>query len=73
MTVPMALEDLLHPFLGRYLAGPSWLHATAGRAYRMLPASMRMGKAYARFEADTAMRGAAATGAALAKLDTTLR
>ena len=69
----MALEDLLHPFLGRYLAGPSWLQATAGRAYRMLPASMRMGQAYARFQADTALRGAAATTAALAKLDTTLR
>jgi phenylacetate-CoA ligase len=69
----MALEDLLHPLLGRYMAGPAWLQAAAGRAYRLLPARVRMGAAYERFGAETQVRGAAATQAALAKLDTTLR
>ena len=69
----MALEDLLHPLLGRYMAGPSWLRGSVGRAYRLLPQRLRMGAAYERFKAETAVVGAAAQRAALQKLDTTLR
>jgi phenylacetate-CoA ligase len=47
----MALEDLLHPYLGRYLGAPGWLKASAGRAYSMLPDSVRLGGEYARFRA----------------------
>ncbi|HEX4332401.1 MAG TPA: hypothetical protein VH040_09700 [Usitatibacter sp.] len=45
----MALEDLLHPFLGRYLGAPGWIKATAGHAYSWLPPRMRLGGAYERF------------------------
>ena len=45
----MALEDLLHPYLGRYMEAPAWLKASAGRAYSMIPARVRLGSAYARF------------------------
>ena len=45
----MALEDLLHPYLGKYLGAPPWLKASAGRAYSMLPARVRLGRAYERF------------------------
>ena len=33
MNPAMAIEDLLHPFLGHYLGAPGWLKASAGRAY----------------------------------------
>ena len=46
----MALEDLLHPYLGRYMEAPAWLKASAGRAYSMIPARVRLGSAYARFQ-----------------------
>jgi phenylacetate-CoA ligase len=45
----MALEDLLHPYLGRYLEAPGWLKASAGRAYTLLPPSVRLGSVYSRF------------------------
>jgi phenylacetate-CoA ligase len=41
----MAIEDLLHPFVGRYLDAPGWLKATAGRAYACVPPRMRLGRA----------------------------
>ena len=37
----MALEDLLHPYLGKYLGAPGWLKACAGRAYSVLPVAAR--------------------------------
>ena len=49
MPGAMALEDLLHPYLGRYLEAPGWLKASAGRAYSLLPQSVRLGGAYSRF------------------------
>ena len=45
----MAIEDLLHPYLGKYLESPGWLKASAGRAYSMLPTGVRLGRAYGRF------------------------
>ena len=45
----LAIEDLLHPFLGRYLGSPAWLKASAGRAYSKLPARVRLGGAYDAF------------------------
>ena len=52
MTDSMALEDLLHPLLGRYLGAPGWLKASAGHAYSLLPARVRLGGAYERFRAE---------------------
>jgi phenylacetate-CoA ligase len=45
----MALEDLLHPYLGRYLGAPGWLRTSAGRAYSLVPPAVRLGGAYRRF------------------------
>src|SRR5690349_14307290 len=45
----MAIEDLLHPYLGRYLDSPRWLKASAGRAYSWLPPRVRLGGHYQRF------------------------
>ena len=71
----MALEDLLHPYLGRYLVAPTWLKASAGRAYSLLSPRLRLGSAYERFRDEIApAAGARATEAlALAKLGATLR
>jgi phenylacetate-CoA ligase len=70
----MSIEDLLHPFLGSYLGSPRWLKASAGRAYSMLPARVRLGGAYAAFREEIgATEGVAAAGQlALAKLEATL-
>ncbi len=70
----MALEDLLHPWLGRYLDAPAWVKASAGRAYAWLPPAVRLGGAYGRFHAEATAGGdaQAARDAALAKLERTL-
>lgn len=73
----MAIEDLLHPYLGRYLGAPGWLKASAGRAYRWLPPRLRLGNAYERFRgqlggADTTDAADAHAGAER-KLDHALR
>jgi phenylacetate-coenzyme A ligase PaaK-like adenylate-forming protein len=47
----VALEDLLHPYLGHYLHAPQWLKASAGRAYSLIPNSVRLGRAYEKFRA----------------------
>ena len=52
MAVSMALEDLLHPYLGKYLGAPGWLKASAGRAYSLLPERVRLGSDYPRFRAE---------------------
>jgi phenylacetate-CoA ligase len=49
MNDSMAIEDWLHPFLGKYLNAPEWLKASAGRAYRTLPQGVRLGPEYGRF------------------------
>lgn len=46
----MSLEDTLYPLLRLYEAAPQPVKNLAGRAYRALPASMRHGRAYARFQ-----------------------
>jgi phenylacetate-CoA ligase len=71
----MALEDFLHPYLGRYLAAPGWLKASAGRAYSMLPPRMRLGGAYERFRGEVGIEGNAHQSEALAveKLAATLQ
>ena len=45
----MAFEDLLHPYVGRYMESPEWVKASAGRAYAWLPPRLRYGAAYDRF------------------------
>jgi len=42
----MAIEDFLHPYLGKYWEAPAWLKASAGRAYSWLPTRVRLGSAY---------------------------
>jgi phenylacetate-CoA ligase len=71
----MAIEDLLHPYLGRYLEAPAWLKASAGRAYSLLPPRVRLGSAYDRFSSEIMQAGDAADAEALAlhKLGLTLR
>ena len=71
----MALEDLLHPYLGKYLGSPAWLKASAGRAYAWLPRRVRLGGAYERFEGEARARmdADAVARAAGYKLSATLR
>src|SRR5258706_15350384 len=59
----VALEDLLHPYLGRYLGSPDWLKASAGRAYALLPRRVRLGAAYEGFQPDVAADAAKAKAA----------
>ncbi len=70
----MALEDLLHPYLGRYLGAPGWLKACAGRAYSCIPPRVRLGGAYRRFrgEVDGAASAQSREALANAKLAATL-
>ena len=67
----MAIEDLLHPYLGRYLGAPGWLKASAGRAYGWLPPRLRLGRAYERFRGQVAAGDAASESTR--KLDSALR
>jgi len=46
----MSLEDTLYPLLKLYEAAPQPLKSLAGRAYRALPASLRYGSGYTRFQ-----------------------
>jgi phenylacetate-CoA ligase len=62
------IEDVLHPLLGRYLASPDWVKASAGRAYRCLPDKVRHGSAYEEFQAIVAGKGAGP----MARLQSTL-
>jgi phenylacetate-CoA ligase len=71
---PLALEDVLHPWVNRYLGAPGWVLATAGRMYACLPPSLRYGRAYGEFRAalDATRDAASARALALAKLEETL-
>jgi phenylacetate-CoA ligase len=46
----MSLEDTLYPLLKPYEAAPQPVKSLAGRAYRAIPASLRYGAAYTRFQ-----------------------
>ena len=46
----MSLEDSLYPLLKLYEAAPQPVKSLAGRAYRAIPASMRYGADYTRFQ-----------------------
>ena len=46
----MSLEDTLYPLLKFYEAAPQPVKSLAGRAYRAMPASLRHGSGYARFQ-----------------------
>ncbi len=46
----MSLEDTLYPLLKLYEAAPQSIKSLAGRAYRSIPAGMRYGPAYVRFQ-----------------------
>ncbi|HST00857.1 MAG TPA: hypothetical protein VLJ84_04290, partial [Usitatibacter sp.] len=68
--IAMALEDLLHPLLGRYLGAPRWIKATAGQAYSWLPPRIRLGGAYERFRGEVDLAG---EGECTRQLEATLR
>ncbi|MGH8707233.1 MAG: hypothetical protein ACREVD_04165 [Burkholderiales bacterium] len=71
----MPIEDLLYPILGRYLKAPAWLADPAGRAYALIPQSVRLGRAYREFRDQMAASQdiAATRRLAVRKLDATLR
>ena len=71
----MALEDLLHPYLHRYLGAPGWLKASAGRAYSLIPPRVRLGSTYKHFRGEIASGETARSNEllAVAKLQSTLR
>ena len=46
----MSLEDTFYPLLKLYEAAPAPVRAVAGRAYRTLPAAMRHGQGFSRFQ-----------------------
>ncbi len=46
----MSLEDTLYPLLKLYEAAPQPVKSLAGRAYRAIPAALRHGQNYARFQ-----------------------
>lgn len=46
----MSLEDTLYPLLKLYEAAPQPVKSLAGRAYRAIPAALRHGSNYARFQ-----------------------
>jgi hypothetical protein len=69
----MAIEDILHPYLGRYLGSPRWLKASAGRAYSWLPPRVRLGSAYRRFLDEARAKPADVERLAREKLEATLR
>jgi len=46
----MSLEDTLYPLLKLYEAAPQPVKSLAGRAYRVIPASLRYGQSYTRFQ-----------------------
>jgi phenylacetate-CoA ligase len=48
----MSLEDTLYPLLKLYEAAPQPVKSLAGRAYRAIPASLRYGGAYTRFQSE---------------------
>lgn len=48
----MSLEDTLYPLLKLYEAAPQPVKSLAGRAYRAIPAFLRHGPAYTRFQTE---------------------
>lgn len=48
----MSLEDTLYPLLKLYEAAPQPVKSLAGRAYRAIPAALRYGQGYARFQSE---------------------
>ncbi len=48
----MSLEDTLYPLLKFYEAAPQPVKSLAGRAYRAMPASIRLGLNYTRFQSE---------------------
>jgi phenylacetate-CoA ligase len=70
----MSLEDLIHPFLGVYIASPQWFKSLVGEAYSKLPVAWRRGRQYAQFRAELAEPSSEwIRGLAQAKLAATLR
>ncbi len=48
----MSLEDTLYPLLKLYEAAPQPIKSLAGRVYRAIPASLRYGPSYERFQSE---------------------
>lgn len=71
----MALEDFLHPLLGKYLEAPRWVKRTVGRMYALVPEPLRLGRSYYRFRDELAAAAdpEAARTLARGKLAETLR
>jgi phenylacetate-CoA ligase len=70
----VAIEDLLHPLLGRYFGAPGWARTAAGHLYNRLPRSFRLGGAYEEFAAaiERTRQGDAAAAYSREKLGETL-
>jgi phenylacetate-CoA ligase len=70
----VAIEDFLHPLLGRYFGAPGWARSAVGRAYACLPRSMRLGAAYEEFAGmlERTRQGDCAARHSIAKLEETL-
>ena len=72
--VAVAIEDFLHPLLRGYLGAPPWVQGIFGRAYSLLPASVRLGRAHEEYRRvlEATREEERARGYAAAKLEETL-
>jgi phenylacetate-CoA ligase len=52
----MAIEDLIHPYLGAYTRSPQWVKSTLGWAYSRLPKRVRWGRDHAQWRGLAAER-----------------
>lgn len=52
----MGFEDVIHPFLGRYMEAPQWVKSSVGLAYAMIPQRLRHGSAFPAFVKEAAER-----------------
>lgn len=44
------IDDLLHPFVSRYVASPQWVKSIVGSTYTLVPRRLRFGPTYPRFK-----------------------
>ena len=72
--IVMAIEDLVHPWLKHYTAGPQWAKTLVGGLYAWIPERLRYGPSVSVFTAEAELRDPAALRElAQHKLATTLR
>jgi phenylacetate-CoA ligase len=69
----VALEDLIHPYLGAYTHSPQWVKSSLGWAYSRIPDTLRLGADHARWRKLASIRDPQALAAeAEQRLRTTL-